>query len=79
MVEEVPVPDVSRYVARFASDWESENPRWWEIDGTLVFVDISGFTNLSERLTVFGRIGVEELTTCSAQLTAVGASVSESF
>ena len=60
--EEVPVRDVSRYVARFASDWGSENPRWWEIDGTLVFVDISGFTNLSERLTVFGRIGAEELT-----------------
>jgi hypothetical protein len=62
VVDEVPVRDVSRYVARFASDWEAENPRWCEIDGTLVFVDISGFTNLSERLTVFGRIGAEELT-----------------
>ena len=63
MAEDVaPVRDVSRYVARFASGWEAENPRWWEIDGTLVFVDISGFTTLSERLTAFGRIGAEELT-----------------
>src|SRR4029453_14906919 len=55
-----PGRDISRYVARFASDWEADNPRWWEMDGTLVFVDISGFTNLSERLTAFGRIGAEE-------------------
>ena len=32
------------------------------IDGSLVFVDISGFTNLSERLARRGRIGAEELT-----------------
>jgi class 3 adenylate cyclase len=33
-----------------------------QIDGTLCFVDISGFTNLSEKLARRGRIGAEELT-----------------
>ena len=36
--------------------------RWRVVEGTLVFVDISGFTNLSERLSRKGRIGAEELT-----------------
>jgi class 3 adenylate cyclase/tetratricopeptide (TPR) repeat protein len=51
-------------VPRFASDWELDAPgrRWQEVDGTLCFVDISGFTNLSERLAGRGRIGAEELT-----------------
>lgn len=33
-----------------------------EVDGTVVFVDISGFTRLSERLATRGRVGAEELT-----------------
>ena len=32
------------------------------IEGTMVFVDISGFTNMSERLARQGRVGAEELT-----------------
>ena len=33
-----------------------------EVDGTLCFVDISGFTALSEKLAARGRVGAEELT-----------------
>ena len=33
-----------------------------DVDGTIVFVDISGFTRLSERLASKGRVGAEELT-----------------
>jgi class 3 adenylate cyclase len=52
------------YVPRIASGWDLEAPGslWRRIEGSLVFVDISGFTNLSERLARKGRIGAEELT-----------------
>lgn len=52
------------YVPRIASEWDLNSPDslWRSVDGTLVFVDISGFTNLSERLARRGRIGAEELT-----------------
>ncbi|MCC7215632.1 MAG: tetratricopeptide repeat protein [Burkholderiales bacterium] len=36
--------------------------RWWAADGTVVFVDISGFTKLSERLARKGREGSEQIT-----------------
>ena len=41
---------------------ESPGVRWRELDATCCFVDISGFTALSERLARRGRIGAEELT-----------------
>jgi class 3 adenylate cyclase/tetratricopeptide (TPR) repeat protein len=52
------------YVSRVVSDWDrnTAGERWQSIDGSLVFVDISGFTNLSEKLARRGRIGAEELT-----------------
>jgi class 3 adenylate cyclase/tetratricopeptide (TPR) repeat protein len=52
------------YVPRVASEWDNEAPGelWRVLEGSLVFVDISGFTNLSERLARKGRIGAEELT-----------------
>lgn len=52
------------YVPRLATEWEHENPGglWRELDATCCFVDISGFTALSERLARRGRIGAEELT-----------------
>lgn len=52
------------YVPRMASEWELEvgNRLWREIDATFCFVDISGFTALSERLARRGRVGAEVLT-----------------
>jgi class 3 adenylate cyclase/predicted ATPase len=55
---------LGRYVPRIAAEWDVEAPgkAWRAIDASLCFVDISGFTNLSERLAARGRIGAEELT-----------------
>ncbi len=52
------------YVPTIAADWLLRSPerRWMSTEGTLVFVDVSGFTMLSERLARRGRIGAEELT-----------------
>lgn len=41
---------------------EEPGRAWRDDDGTLVFFDISGFTPLTERLAVHGKIGAEELT-----------------
>lgn len=55
---------LDRYVPRLAVAWDDSAPArlWQELDASLCFVDISGFTNLSERLARRGRIGAEELT-----------------
>jgi class 3 adenylate cyclase/tetratricopeptide (TPR) repeat protein len=52
------------YVPRMAAEWDLDAPGalWREMDATCCFVDISGFTALSERLSRRGRIGAEELT-----------------
>ena len=54
---------LSRYVPRLSAEWHlhTDEP-WRQIDGTLCYVDISGFTALSEKLARRGRIGAEELT-----------------
>jgi class 3 adenylate cyclase len=51
------------YVARFALEWLRERPRETHsrIDGTLAFVDVSGFTALTERLASRGKAGAEEM------------------
>jgi class 3 adenylate cyclase/tetratricopeptide (TPR) repeat protein len=71
-------PDRLRpYVPRLLKQWVIDAPEttWRSVDATLVFVDISGFTRLSERLAKQGRIGAEELTnaigTCFAGLLGV--------
>src|SRR3954471_20315310 len=47
------------YLPRLVRTWGGE-PGVREIEGTLVSVDLSGFTRLSERLQAKGRAGAEE-------------------
>lgn len=56
--------DLSPYVPRLVLEWAASGApdRWRQVDGTLVFVDVSGFTALSERLARRGKEGAEELT-----------------
>ncbi len=60
-----PDPTVSEllkpYVPRLVIDWLRTTPDALhrEVEGTLVFVDISGFTALTERLARKGKIGAE--------------------
>lgn len=58
------VSDLDPYLPRPAIEWDLTSPgrRWRELDASLCFVDISGFTALSERLARRGRIGTEQLT-----------------
>ncbi|MFN0148392.1 MAG: adenylate/guanylate cyclase domain-containing protein [Dehalococcoidia bacterium] len=62
-----PVPTESillPYIPRLLVDWQQRSPgeTHLEVAGTLVFVDISGFTRLSERLAARGKVGAEEVT-----------------
>ncbi len=51
------------YVSRAALEWSGGTPpAHFAMPGTLVFVDISGFTALSERLATRGKVGSEEIT-----------------
>jgi len=51
------------YVSRLALQWLAEHPedRVHTVEGTLAFVDVSGFTALTERLAVRGKAGAEEV------------------
>jgi class 3 adenylate cyclase/tetratricopeptide (TPR) repeat protein len=55
--------DLRRHIPPVALTWDEEVPGalWREVDGTLVFADVSGFTALTERLSRRGRIGAEEI------------------
>ena len=52
------------YFPRLAIEWIGSSPEQLhkELEGTIAFVDISGFTKLSERLARLGKSGAEELT-----------------
>ncbi len=52
------------YLPRLLMQWLAEAPGTTlrELDGTVVFVDISGFTKMSERLARKGKVGAEEVT-----------------
>lgn len=52
------------YVPRLAMDWVAagSRKRVRVIDGSLAFVDVSGFTRLTELLAAHGKAGAEELT-----------------
>ncbi|MDJ0791716.1 MAG: adenylate/guanylate cyclase domain-containing protein [Acidimicrobiia bacterium] len=55
--------ELDRFVpVRVLARLERDDEIWSSIDGTLCFIDISGFTALSERLAAKGRVGAEELT-----------------
>ena len=65
------------YLPRLTLNWLATDPTALHqtVDGSVVFVDISGFTKLSEKLARFGRIGAEEMADaingCFADLLAV--------
>ncbi|MGH2728176.1 MAG: adenylate/guanylate cyclase domain-containing protein, partial [Actinomycetota bacterium] len=65
------------YLPRILIQWLAEDPEGTHrrIDGSIAFVDISGFTRLSERLARRGKVGAEELAdaigTCFARLLGV--------
>ena len=51
------------YVPGFVVDWVRDHPqvRHRSVEGTLAFVDVSGFTRLTERLARRGKSGAEEM------------------
>jgi predicted ATPase/class 3 adenylate cyclase len=51
------------YLPKMVVDWLAAEPdaTWRVVDGSMAFVDISGFTKLSERLARQGKVGGEEL------------------
>ena len=63
-VSETTSVDLTPYVPRVVVDWLRVSPdaRRRELEGTLAFVDISGFTKMSERLARHGKVGAEEVT-----------------
>ena len=59
-----PNPPLLSYVPRLAVEWLRDTPGVpaLGVPGSMVFVDISGFTKMSERLARRGKIGAEEVT-----------------
>src|SRR5687768_11625151 len=53
--------DVSAFQPRVLLARPPDAPRQWSTDGSLVFLDISGFTQLSDQLARRGREGAEDL------------------
>ncbi|MDQ1696086.1 MAG: hypothetical protein QOJ03_1439, partial [Frankiaceae bacterium] len=58
-----PAERLKPYVAGLVVDWLQTMPeaRHRRIEGSLAFVDISGFTTLTERLATKGKVGAEEM------------------
>ncbi|MFL5961585.1 MAG: tetratricopeptide repeat protein [Gaiellaceae bacterium] len=58
------------YLPRLALEWEARfgAARAQAVDGSLVGIDLSGFTALSEQLAVRGRLGAEELITTISRI-----------
>ena len=63
MTQTLTQPGLEPYVPRLVRTWDGVRGGVdaIEVDGTLVSVDLSGFTALSERLAAKGRAGAEEL------------------
>jgi class 3 adenylate cyclase/tetratricopeptide (TPR) repeat protein len=72
-----PARSLLPFLPRVTIDWarRRDDARWQLIDGSLLFVDISGFTKMSERLARHGKLGAEEVTeaveTCFGGLLAL--------
>ncbi|HUG65018.1 MAG TPA: tetratricopeptide repeat protein [Gaiellaceae bacterium] len=64
VVESSASAELVSFVPRLTLEWLRDAPesQWREVEGTLAFVDISGFTAMSERLSDLGRAGAEEVT-----------------
>src|SRR3954469_24337417 len=64
MSELIATSPLTPAVPRLVIEWLREGPGATRrtLDGTLAFVDISGFTAMSERLSSLGRAGAEEVT-----------------
>jgi class 3 adenylate cyclase/tetratricopeptide (TPR) repeat protein len=71
--------ELSPYLPRLVRGWSAERdaPRARSLDGSLVSVDISGFTALSERLAEKGREGAEELVRTISEIFAALIEVGE--
>ena len=56
--------DLVSFVPRLTLEWLRNSPelRFLEIEGSLAFIDISGFTAMSEKLSSLGKAGAEEVT-----------------
>src|SRR5207237_9768711 len=56
--------DLIPFVPRLTLEWLRDHPEqlWLERDATVAFVDISGFTAMSEKLSKLGKAGAEEVT-----------------
>ena len=62
MTQTLTQPSLEPHIPRLVRTWDGSRggADAIEIDGTLVSVDLSGFTALSERLAAKGRAGAEE-------------------
>lgn len=56
------------YVPDLLACWHGEFPGLREVEGTLLYADVSGFTRLSERLSKRGRSGAEEVVTVISEV-----------
>ncbi len=63
IVPDSPSERLKPYLPRLAVDWLRSTPEasFREVEGSLAFVDISGFTKLTERLARKGKVGAEEM------------------
>src|SRR6478672_1776396 len=74
---ERPTRSLLPFLPRVTIEWarREDTAPWQLIDGSMLFVDISGFTKMSERLARHGKLGAEEVTeaveTCFGGLLAL--------
>jgi len=62
MTRHQPTTDLAAYVPATASLVDVSDPGHRRVAGTVLFVDVTGFTALSERLAKRGKVGAEEIT-----------------